>query len=157
MTTTYVLPISTSGVDKTLEFTCFDRATLGPGVTIPVKNDGEETTYRFIDGNPAKPSSIRVGHYPPSVSGVTTNDSVKIRAIGIKTDGDGVETEFPVEATIAVADGSHGQLSRADIAALLMMALSVYLEPAGVDDEASTTALTRLSFGVTDIINVTFA
>lgn len=156
MTTTFVLPLAATGEDKPLSLTCIDRSLFGPGLPIATKLGGEETTYRYVSGSPTVPSSVRVGHYPPNAVG-TTNDSVKIRSTGIKTDGDGVETMFPVEATIAVADGSNGQLARADIAAMLMLALSVYLEGVGVGDEASVTALTRLSFGVTDILNVTFA
>lgn len=157
MTTTFSLPIASTGVDKPLSFTTLDRALFGPRLPLPVKNGGEESVYKFVDGSPLLSTSLRVGHYPPSGQGVTTNDSVKIRAVGVKTDSEGVETLFPVEATIALADGSHGQLARADMAAILMMAASVLIEGVGVGDEASTTALTRLAFGVTDILGVTFS
>lgn len=157
MTTTYAVPFAATGEDKTLELTTIDRANFGAPLNTTVKNGGRESVYGYVDGNPSRPTSLRVGHYPPSAQGATVNESVKLRTVGVKTDGDGVETDFPFEATLAVADGSLGQLARADVAAMLMMLVSVYLEPAGVDDEASTTVLTRMSFGETEILNVTFA
>lgn len=157
MPTTYTLPFTLTGASEPLTITTIDRANFGPGIPSVVDRGGSETTYRYVSGNPSRPTTLRVGHYPPSKAGATTNDSVKLRATGVKTDGDGVESEFPVEVTIATADGSHGQLDRADIAAMLMIAFTVYVMPVGEADEPSESALERLSFGVTDILGTTFA
>lgn len=156
MTTTYTIPFSVEGTDEDLAFTVLDRAVMGTGLTTVVANGGEETLYRYVPtvGDPSRPTTLRVGHYPPG-DRKSTNDSVKIRTVGIRTDGDGVETEFPLEVTVAVADGSHGQVAREEVAALLMMAQSVLIRPVGVGNEASTTMLNRLSFGVSDILAVT--
>jgi len=156
MATVYALPLAITGEDKTLEFTCKDPADFGPGVTTPVAR-GEETLYKFVSGDPAHPTTMRVGSYEPGPNSPTKNSSVKVRTIGTKTNDDATIEYFPFEVTVAIADGSLGQLDRADVAALLMMAVSAYIEPAGVANEASVTALSRLAFGVSDILNVTFA
>jgi hypothetical protein len=157
MAITFASPLAATGEDKTLEFTCIDRANFGEPVVTPKPNGDQETMYKYVDGNPARPSTLRVGHYMPTANRPALSDSAKLRTVGVKTDNEGVETEFPIEVTLAVVDGSLGQLSRADIAALIMQVVSVMIEPAGVLNEVSTSALTRLSFGETSILGTTFA
>lgn len=151
MSTTFTLPFASRGAAGALALTEIPAAEFNSGT---VNLEGTETSYKHLVGDPALPTSARIGTYPPNKAGMT-NRSVKLSTNGIKTDGDGVETSFGYTCTIAESDGSNGRVDPADRAAIIMMTVSMLLRGVGVDDEASTNVLQRLVYGENNVLHVT--
>lgn len=162
MSKVYNISMSESGEDKVLLQTTLDPTKFGTGVkTNAVKNGGEETVYKYVSGSdPAIQESARVGWYPPadrSKPASVTNTSVKIKSVGTETDSvSGEISYFPLEVTVAFSDGSHGRAPRADVAAMLQMAQSIIIQGVAPDGDPSMSALTRLAYGETDVLNTVF-
>lgn len=154
MATTYSLAFVTTPDTQRIDAPILDPATFASGVTTPNAQGGEDTIYRHLASAPNTPTTLRVGYYPPTKAGLGTNTSAKLRAVGVKTDGDGVESFFPLEGTIAFNDGSNGMLDRDDVAAFLMLLVSAITVGKATPFAPNPAMLEALAVGATDVMPV---
>jgi len=156
MSVTYTIPIvaQTEAVAD-LDIVRILRSATAKVDTKEVANGGSETIYKFVAGDAAHVSEIRVGDYPPSKTGKAYNKSVKISTWGKAVDGAGAEVWTPFTITLASSDlAGLGIFVLADYMKLVQMVFSV-LVPGHTAGVPSTAAVSILQFGATDILNVT--